>query len=171
MNAVDILKYGHAFIEEKVTGLPPDAWDAAKIVGYWTVKDVIAHLASFEQMLIDVFNALQGETETRTLDRFRADPLQFNDEEVERRRHLAVDEIWAEYEAAYQKTVILMESIPAPTRHQKGTLSWYGSEYSLDDFIVYTFYGHKREHGAQIDRYRERLASESEANFMVEGSD
>ena len=38
-----------------------------------------------------------------------------------------------------------------------GTLPWYGNRYSLDDFIVYTFYGHKREHGAQIGVYRDKI--------------
>ena len=33
------------------------------------------------------------------------------------------------------------------------------SEYSLEDFIVYTFYGHKREHSAQIAAFRDRLAT------------
>jgi hypothetical protein len=27
----------------------------------------------------------------------------------------------------------------------------------LDDFIVYTYYGHKREHAAQIAAFRDRL--------------
>jgi hypothetical protein len=40
-----------------------------------------------------------------------------------------------------------------------GTLPWYGPEYALDDFIVYSYYGHKREHSAQINVFRDQLAS------------
>lgn len=32
-----------------------------------------------------------------------------------------------------------------------------GPEYDLEDFIVYTSYGHKREHCAQIKLFRKRL--------------
>jgi hypothetical protein len=30
-------------------------------------------------------------------------------------------------------------------------------EYALDDFIVYQYYGHKREHCAQIAVFRDKL--------------
>jgi hypothetical protein len=33
----------------------------------------------------------------------------------------------------------------------------YGLEYALDDFIVYAYYGHKREHTAQIAVFRDTL--------------
>lgn len=162
MNAVDILRYGHFFIEEKVSGLPEAAWYPAGVVGYWSVKDVVAHLASFEQMLVELLGTFSGaEAGTPVLDRFCADQLAFNDEEVERRQHLSAPESWEEYVAAYQEALDLLQKIPVEQRRQEGTLPWYGAEYSLDDFLVYTFYGHKREHGAQIDAYRSRLDSET----------
>jgi len=40
---------------------------------------------------------------------------------------------------------------------QNGTLPWYGEVYALDDFLVYAYYGHKREHSAQIAAFRDRL--------------
>jgi hypothetical protein len=52
----------------------------------------------------------------------------------------------------------LAARISADVYRQNGTLPWYGSEYDLDDFIVYTFYGHKREHSAQIAAFRDWLA-------------
>lgn len=157
MNATDVLKYGHAFIVEKVSGLPEEAWYPAGVVGFWSVKDIIAHLASFEQMLVELLESFAGDHETPTLDRFRTDPLAFNDEEVERRRQLSAGEAWAEYVAAYEKALQLMEDVPVAQRRREGSLPWYGPEYSLEDFVVYSFYGHKREHGAQIDKYREQL--------------
>lgn len=50
----------------------------------------------------------------------------------------------------------LVAQIPAETARLTGTLPWYGAEYALDDFVVYTFYGHKREHSAQIAVFRDR---------------
>jgi hypothetical protein len=40
---------------------------------------------------------------------------------------------------------------------QVGILPWYGMDYSLDDLLVYMYYGHKREHSAQIAAFRDRL--------------
>lgn len=159
MNAVDILKYGHSFVVGNVNGLPEEAWHTP-IVGVWSVKDLIAHLASFEQILVELLGTFQGKMETPTLAAFQASHAQFNDDEVERRQHLSASEVWAEYEAAHQQNIALMESIGLDERRALGTLPWYGPEYSLEDFIVYSFYGHKREHGAQIDMYRAQLSSE-----------
>ena len=55
---------------------------------------------------------------------------------------------------------VQMGRLPAKRHTQfreNGTLPWYGAEYSLDDFIVYTYYGHKREHAAQIAAFRDHL--------------
>ena len=37
-----------------------------------------------------------------------------------------------------------------PRRGARSNDPWYGPEYSLDDLVVYTMYGHKREHDPQL---------------------
>lgn len=39
-------------------------------------------------------------------------------------------------------------------------MPWYGDAYALDDLIVYMYYGHKREHNAQIAAFRDRFKVE-----------
>ena len=56
----------------------------------------------------------------------------------------------AEYNAAVTHVLSLIREIPPETARQPGTVPWYGQEYALDDLIVYQYYGHKREHSAQI---------------------
>jgi hypothetical protein len=51
----------------------------------------------------------------------------------------------------------LIRQIPLETRRKSGLLPWYGAEYDLEDYITYAFYGHKREHCAQIAVYRDTL--------------
>jgi len=41
---------------------------------------------------------------------------------------------------------------------QTGTLPWYGNAYALDDLLVYMYYGHKREHSAQIAAFRDHVS-------------
>ena len=48
----------------------------------------------------------------------------------------------------------LLDDIPIEELREVGTIPWYGLEYSLDDLIVYMFYGHKREHSAEIAVFR-----------------
>ena len=65
----------------------------------------------------------------------------------------------AEYIDAYEQAAALLPEISPELRRQNGTLAWYGDQYDLDDFILYTFYGHKREHCAQISVFRDTLSS------------
>jgi hypothetical protein len=156
MNAVDILKYGHLTVLRTVEDLPPDAWETGGVCGVWTTKDIIAHLASFEHVLVEILTSFLDGGDTPYLKDYTAGP-EFNDAEVKKRKHLTAVQVLAEYNDTQAETMMLAARIPPETWRQNGTLPWYGAEYSLDDFIVYTFYGHKREHTAQINVFKDRL--------------
>jgi hypothetical protein len=44
----------------------------------------------------------------------------------------------------------LVARLPKEQIGQAGTLPWYGTQYALDDFILYTDFGHQIEHGSQL---------------------
>jgi hypothetical protein len=157
MNAVDVMRYGHGTVLSTLDGVPAREWTTLGVCGVWSVKDIVAHLASYELALVDVLTSLTTGGPTPTLDRFKAGPG-FNDEEVAASQELAAEEVLDGYTRAHERAMTLIEQIPEERRRQPGTLPWYGAEYALDDFIVYAFYGHKREHSAQINVFKDRLA-------------
>jgi hypothetical protein len=158
MNATDILKYGHQTVLRTIAGLPDDAWETPGVCGIWSCKDIIAHLASYERVFVDILSTFLDSNPTPNLDQFRDPNGNFNDEQVALRKHNTVADIVAEYTDTCIQTMEMVTQIPAETLRQPGTLSWYGAEYALDDLIVYMYYGHKREHSAQIAVFRDRLA-------------
>ena len=157
MNAADILKYGHRTVLQTIADLPTDAWEMPGACGVWSCKDIIAHLASFEHVLVDILATFLGSDPTPSLDQFRDPNGDFNDGQVALRTHNTVGEILTEYSATCAQTMEQISRIPAETLRQSGTIPWYGAEYALDDLIVYMYYGHKREHAAQIAAVRNRL--------------
>jgi hypothetical protein len=155
VNASDILKYGHLTFLRSLEGLTDAHYTQGGVCGVWSVKDIIAHLASYELVLIDVLRGFLGGGATPYLDLFaNAD---FNDAQVAARRDKSRQSVLDEYEIAHTRTMELIGQIPVETLRKNGTLPWYGAEYALDDFIVYAFYGHKREHSAQIYVFRDTL--------------
>jgi hypothetical protein len=82
---------------------------------------------------------------------------QFNESEVSRRKAKTIQDILTEFNDTHIQVMSLLVSIPSETLRQSGTLPWYGREYALDDVLVYMYYGHKREHSAQIAAFRDRL--------------
>jgi hypothetical protein len=158
MNTVDVLKYGHQTVLRTLDGLPQTEWKTPGVCGTWSVREIISHLASYEHVLVDVLTTFLGGGPTSYLDKFYGGAsLQFNDTEVASRQDKTIAEVLAEFNETHAQTMALAARIPAETYRQNGTLAWYGPEYDLDDFIVYTFYGHKREHSAQIAVFCDQL--------------
>ena len=155
MDAEDILKYGHRTLMTTLEGIPVEKWSTGGVCGWWSVKDIIAHLASYEQVLVEVLGNLVDGRPTPTLKLFAHE--NFNDLQVEQRQKNTPMQVKAEYEDAHQEVRKLIAQVPVETRRQKGVLAWYGDEYDLEDFLVYSFYGHKREHSAQVAVFKDTL--------------
>jgi hypothetical protein len=158
MNANDILKYGHLWVHKHLDGLTEDQWLTPNVCGFWSTKDIIAHLTSYEWVLVEVLGSCVSSIPTPTLDQLNSvGGEEFNTLQVGKRQNQPVKAILDEYNQTYEKAMQILPKIPKEDLSQAGTIPWYGSEYSLDDLIVYQYYGHKREHCAQIAVYRDTL--------------
>lgn len=159
MNTLDILKYGHLTVLRSLEAVPQSEWQRPGVCGVWSIRDIVAHLASYEQMLLEILAGFVGEDRpTPALTRMTTEgPQVFNDYEVEQRQTLTPAEVLAEYKDMYDQVMSYAVRIRPETYRQNGALPWYGAEYDLDDFLVYTFYGHKREHMAQVDHFKDRM--------------
>ena len=155
MNAPDVLKYGQLTLLVSLDAIPEADWETPGVCGVWSVTQIVAHLASYEAAFADALLEVCGGGPTPTLDHFRSDPAGFNDAEVAARAALSPAETLAELHAEHARAADLAARLPAETFRLPGTIPWYGAEYSLDDLLVYINYGHKREHVAQIDRFRD----------------
>jgi hypothetical protein len=155
VNAKDILKYGQQAALQAIDGFPATALETPGACGVWSVKDIIAHLASYEEVLVDILAGFVGRQPAPYLDKFTGLGGQFNDTEVERRRGRTLKEVLDEFNDAHAQAMSLVERIQPEAFRRVGTLPWYGMDYSLDDLLVYMYYGHKREHSAQIAAFRD----------------
>ena len=163
MNTLDLLENGHVTVVDAVEGLTEVDWGTPGACGHWSIKDIMAHLASYEQVLVDLLNKLLDPAiATPTLDQYSEDYyIQFNSTEVASRQHKTASEIMAEYETAQANTLHLLSQIPRHDRQEKGIHPWPGSPYDLEDFIIYSIYGHKQTHCAQITAFRKQLDRQS----------
>jgi ketosteroid isomerase-like protein len=161
MNAVAILKYGQQTVLQTLEEFPEAAVEKPGACGVWSVKDIIAHLASYEEVLLDVLATLVSRQPTPSLNKFTEPGGHFNDTEVDVRKARTMQEVLDEFNGAHAQVISLATQISPERFRQTGTVPWYGMEYALDDFLVYTFDGHKREHSAQIAAFGDRLRREA----------
>ena len=158
MNTQPILFFGNRTWQGALDAIPAEQWDTPNVCGWWSVRQIAAHMGSFEALLADVLNMqLKSDIPTPTFNRRAQDGYDFNNEEVALRDTWSVEKIVEEYNQAHAQVMTLVEKIPAELWPQNGTIPWYGEKYSLNDFVVYAYYGHKREHAAQIHVFKDTL--------------
>jgi len=159
MHPVDVLKYGNQTVLRVVEGLPSADWTTAGVCGWWSVREIIAHLASFEHILSEALEIAGGARDGYgpTLRAWFRNGQTFNDEQVAARAALSPEETLANYAATQAQTMALAAALPSQAWLQTGFLRAYGPEYDPQDFITYALYGHKREHAAQIAVYRDAI--------------
>src|SRR5436190_24115453 len=97
MNALDIMKYGQGTALGAVEGLAETDWDKPGAGGYWSIKQSLAHLTSYEAAICDMFTELSSGGATPALDRMRNPEDNFNDGEVADRDGMTPEAIVAEF--------------------------------------------------------------------------
>jgi hypothetical protein len=157
MNAPDIMRYGHVTVLGTLEQVPVDLANEPGACGAWSVKDIAAHLGSYECVLVDILSEVLGEGPAPVLDRFREQGTAFNDAEVEARADRTLAGVLGELSATHASALDLLARFEPEFLRRPGTIAWYGPDYALDDLFVYMYYGHKREHAAQIDAFRDRM--------------
>src|SRR5262245_61758624 len=137
MNLTDVMKYGDRTTHMTLDRVPVAKWGVNGVCGWWSVKDIVAHLASFEHILIDVLQGFLEGGPTPTLDRYlKIGGEKFNEVEIEARKDHGSRDVLAEYEAAFARSAKLAARIPPEIYREAGRLPWYGDEYALDDLVV-----------------------------------
>lgn len=154
MNAHDILFFGDQTLLASIDQIPASARTTPGVVGWWSAREIMAHLAIVEEMLVEVLETVLYGGPTPSYAKLTPES---NDGFVAQKKDRTFDELFAEYHAAHDRTMSLIGEISPEKLREVGTLPWYGTEYSLDDFIVYGYYGHKREHAAAFDVFHDTL--------------
>ena len=65
MNATDVLRYGQLTAMQAIEGFPETTWETPGAYGVWSVKDIIAHFASYELVLVDILSTFTTRRNTR----------------------------------------------------------------------------------------------------------
>ncbi len=153
MNPIDVLRYGQRDIDRLIDRLRPDDWPAIAL-GVWTTKDLVGHLGVFEVRFGDCLAWFLGDADVSAL--MAANTATFNDDQAAIRTDWPVDRVVAEYRAAVVRVMALAERVPGERWTAVGTIPWYGPQYAMDDLLVYSMYGHKREHQPQLEAVLDR---------------
>ncbi len=139
-----------------VAGLTEEQLTTFAVVGEWTIKDAVGHIAYWEEVIADHVNESYAEGRPRPLaDEHGADDA-INPREAAKRKNWSWAQVRAEFEnvraALIGKVEALSETdlafqVPSPWWNDKRT-------YTVGQMIQEDAIGHCREHLEQIERWQ-----------------
>jgi hypothetical protein len=149
IDALEDLARIRAELLDTIAGLDEAALDRKGAVGDWSVKNVLAHLAAWEDWVVQV---LPVRIETgKTPDDFRTraeNEDRFNAEEVAEREELTADEQLMELERTREALVAYVWSLdPATLNRPQPWETWPGT---LPEYLVKSLGEHEAEHIAEL---------------------
>ena len=68
MNAADVVMYGQGTFLAGLDNVPQSEWDLPDVCGYWSVRQIVTHIASYEAMFADVLAIVTEWKEFRSPD-------------------------------------------------------------------------------------------------------
>ncbi len=155
MNTAALLEQSHMMVLQTVDDFPEDQWDTPGACGDWSVKDTIAHLISYEHLLVDLLNTLVSDVPTPYLDKFvNQQRAEFNTSEVAARQYHTAQQVVDEYNETQLQSSDLLAKTPSEKITQIGTIPWR-KQHCLADLIT-DLYTHTNDHCTQIKVFREK---------------
>jgi hypothetical protein len=135
---------------------PEAQWDQPGACGSWSVKDTVAHLTSYEQLLVEVLHSVQqGEEPPAYVTQILHNTSEFNQQEVAKRQYQTAQQVLNEFDDAQVQVSSLLKQIPEEELERKGTLPWFRADLSLAN-LLNGFGEHARKHSEQIIKFRKQ---------------
>ena len=156
MEILEELARIRAELLDAIAGLDEAALDRRSVVGEWSIKNVLAHIAAWEAWVVQ---ALPARLATgKTPEDFRAriqDEDRFNAEEVAEREELTPSEQLIELERTREALLAELRSLDTAAWERRGPWdTWQGT---LAEYLRESLVGHEQEHLADLQSAAEQL--------------
>jgi hypothetical protein len=113
-------------LEEYLATLTPGQMTEGGVIAEWSVKDVLAHLYEWEQMVLGwLVDSQRGETPHVPAEGFKWNQIPALNEQIyQKHKQRTLDEVMEMYQKSYQETMQTIESIPEETLFTSGLYPW-----------------------------------------------
>jgi hypothetical protein len=135
----------HARLDRVLSTLTAEDMTHPGVVGVWSVKDVLAHLAAWEQLLLRWYEAgRQGQPLEPTpvgMSRKAIDAL--NAEIYTRYRRHSLASVLAEFQGSYAAVLTMIDAMPEEDLFAEGRYAWTG-KLRVADYVAGNTCNHYR---------------------------
>jgi hypothetical protein len=137
---------------DALAGLPEDAYLRPGVVGFWSVKDIIAHLTVWYSELITALAFIDNPKRVPHIVEIE-DIDDYNDQQYRENARRPLAAILEDYRGVHKHLPLAIEGIDENTLTDPRRFRWMEGE-PLWFLIAENGYWHEREHADQIRQWR-----------------
>lgn len=148
------LQQEHANLLTALAGVPDDVLVTRPVVEWWTLKDLLGHIATWEQVAIKFITEYQQDGLPKMLglsDDAAVDA--YNKRAAALRRDWPLARVRAEFDAAFRDLIVAVEPLSNTQLNAPLPAPW-PEGHNLEKLIAINSYEHAREHVEQIRKWR-----------------
>lgn len=155
--AIQQLRAARKELQETIGGFTAEDFSRSKAVAKWTLKDVLAHIASWDEEMVRVLQTftMPGDSIYTYAISDRNGFAAWNEEQVAARAERTVAEVVSEFEIARRDLIQVVEGLTDAVLNRSRMTSWGKAATGFE--LVMTQVDHDREHSEQIKSYKKKI--------------
>lgn len=161
---IEQYKKEHETLKDLVSSLTEKEAATRKVLGDWTIKDVIAHLAAWNWEAIDeVDRVLKNKPTWPELYEHKEGENKFNQKQVDKRKGMSWAEVIKDWDDSFWEQIKVMEKLTeSQWKHQAEDQFWSdGTPVTVYSLFAYEYEGegHEGGHAKQLAQFIKNFAS------------
>lgn len=150
---IKLREKGHEKLKKAISGLTKKEMAQAKILGSWTARDIVAHLAAWNWRFMEEIDAILN-NDAAWVGLSDKEQDEFNEKEIEKRKRKSLKEILEEWDKSSQFVIKKIQQLTLKEwNHQSKKDVWEdGSPLTVKSLFSYQYKGegHEGGHANQI---------------------
>lgn len=147
------LRTERARLEAAIAGLSEETMRQPGVVGHWSIKDVLAHIAAWEAELVTALWYTAIGRRPRLVDIRDVDA--WNERRYQENKDRPLERILNDFRGVYDQLLRRMEELTDEDLNDPHRYDWTGGT-PLAEVIAENSYAHEAEHAEQIEAYRKQ---------------
>ncbi len=145
-----------AAFEQAIAGLDATQMTVSKVIGDWTIKDILAHITAWERDLIGWLETAQRglPPPIPPVGGWDAYIEEFNAQVYAANRDRPLDQVMADFDAVYKRLMVMLRALPDDPADPLWAV-WEGKKPPWG--LIATFYEHYRDHRQPIEAWRQSI--------------
>lgn len=153
LELLEAIQQERAAFEATLAGLTPEQMTAPGVMGEWSVKDLLGHVAMWESRLVTILYSVERGVEPKTLRSSEVDRV--NAESYVEQRERPLDRVLSDFHAVHVQLLKRLDALQDRDLSDSKRFPWMEGE-PLEKLVAGDTFEHYAEHRPAIEAWRKK---------------